>query len=257
MQLEGRRTVVTGGAQGIGEALVWAYVDAGAVVGSMDVKEESGRKVAESASDDGPGRAVCYCCDVVDRQSVDDALAEFAVLSGGLDVLVHAAGIELVGPAEEITTEDWDKVFAFNSRGTLHTNQAAFGYLREGGGAILNFASGAGVRGYPQHGHYASSKGAVLSWTRTAAAEWGRYGVTANAICPGMRTPMYEATRTHLSPDQLRLHDERLAANTPIDGKLGVPSRDLAPLMVFLASAGARFITGQPLVCDGGRTMVR
>src|SRR5690606_33879013 len=152
---------------------------------------------------------------------------------------------------------DWDRLFLVNTKGTFITNQVAFRWLRERGGAILNFASGAGVLGYKDHGHYAASKGAVLSWTRTIAMEWGKYDITANAICPGMWTPMYEETRSRLSPEQLAAHDARLAEITPIGGKLGDPRRDLAPFMVFLASPGAHFITGQTLVCDGGRTIVR
>ncbi|MET7401020.1 SDR family NAD(P)-dependent oxidoreductase [Dactylosporangium sp. NPDC005572] len=257
MELTGRRIIVTGGAQGIGGTLVTAYARAGAIVGALDIKADEGCKTAEQASEAGPGSAYFYQCNVADSDSVRSAFDAFSEVAGGLDVLVHAAAIEMVGPAEDITVEDWDRVFAVNTRGTMLTNQAAFRLLRDGGGAILNFASGAGVRGYAQHGQYAASKGAVLSWTRTVAYEWGRYGITVNSICPGMRTPMYQATRDHLSGEDLARHDARIAATTPIDGRLGDPMRDLAPLMVFLATPGARYITGQVLVCDGGRTMVR
>lgn len=257
MELDGRRIIVTGGGRGIGAALVQAYVAAGARVGSLDVTFDAAREIAEAATAEGPGRATAHRCDVSDRAAVDATFAEVVADAGGLDVLVHAAAIEKKAPAEDITEEDWDQTFAVNVKGTLLTNQAAFRALRDGGGAILNFASGAGVRGYPLHGDYASSKGAVLSWTRTAAAEWGRHGITVNAICPGMWTPLYETTRASMTEEELAAHDATLAAITPIDGTLGDPRRDLAPFMVFLATPGARFISGQTLVVDGGRTMVR
>ncbi|MCE0767803.1 SDR family oxidoreductase [Pseudonocardia kujensis] len=255
MQLDGRRIIVTGGAQGIGAALVAAYVREGARVGSLDLQREEGEAVVAAAT--GPGRATFRYCDVSDRVSVDAAIDAFVDDLGGLDLLVNVAGIERRAPAEEIDPAEWEHVFAVNATGTLYTNQAAFRHLREHGGAILNFASGAAVRGYPNGAHYAAAKGAVLSWTRTVAMEWGRYGITVNALCPGVETPMAAAARERLTPEQ---HEEariRMAANTPIDGKLGDPDRDLVPFLVFLASPGARFITGQTLVVDGGRTMVR
>jgi len=257
VDLNGRRIIVTGGGGGIGAALVRAYVREGAHVGSLDVALDGAREVAETATAEGPGQAVASHCDVADRGSVVGAFDAFTAEHGGLDVLVHTAGIEKKAAAEDITEADWDRIFDVNVKGTLFTNQVAFGALRAGGGAILNFASGAGVRGYADHGHYAASKGAVLSWTRTVAAEWGGHGITVNALCPGMWTPLYEATRATYSEEGLAAHDAALVQSTPIDGRLGDPDRDLAPFMVFMASEGARFITGQTLVVDGGRTMVR
>jgi NAD(P)-dependent dehydrogenase (short-subunit alcohol dehydrogenase family) len=257
MELDGKRIIVTGGAQGIGASIVHAYTRAGASVGAMDVKEEFVAKVAEEASARGPGTAHFTRCDVADQAEVRAAFRAFADAHGGLDVLVNAAGIELRSPAEDISEDDWDRTFDVNVKGTFFTNQLAFSLMKETGGAIINFASGAGVNGFPQHGHYAASKGAVLSWTRTAAAEWGRYGITVNSICPGMWTPMYDAHRSRLSAEELVVHDAQIAAVTPIDGRLGDPDRDLAPFMVFMASDGARYITAQTLVVDGGRTVAR
>jgi NAD(P)-dependent dehydrogenase (short-subunit alcohol dehydrogenase family) len=257
VELDGRRIIVTGGGRGIGAALVEAYAAAGARVGSLDITHDPGPPGTGATPADGPGRVTTHHCDVSDRASVDAAFAAVVDDAGGLDVLVHAAAIEKKGPAEDITVADWDETFAVNTRGTLLTNQAAFRAMGDGGGAILNFASGAGVRGYAEHGDYAASKGAVLSWTRTAAAEWGRLGITVNAICPGMWTPLYDATRATYDEEQLAAHDAAMAASTPIDGRQGDPRRDLAPFMVFMAGPGARFITGQTLVVDGGRTMVR
>jgi NAD(P)-dependent dehydrogenase (short-subunit alcohol dehydrogenase family) len=254
--LNDRRIIVTGAAGGIGAALVRAFVEAGANVVAMDVGSAIAAS-AEAANELGPGNAHGVVCDVGNRASVFATFAAATKRLGGLNVLVHAAGVELKAAAEDITEADWDLMLNVNAKGTMFTNQAAFATMKTSGGAILNFASGAGVRGYELHGHYAASKGAVLSWTRSISKEWGQYGITANSVCPGMRTPMYETTRASYTPEELIEHDASLARTTPIDGKQGDPTRDLAPFMVFMASEGARFITGQTLVVDGGRTQVR
>ncbi|OLT18643.1 short-chain dehydrogenase [Pseudonocardia sp. CNS-139] len=255
--LAGRRIVVTGGASGMGATLVGGYVRAGATVASLDLNPVAGEEVVKAAQPADRDAARFTTCDVTDRSSVDHAFDAATGWLGGLDVLVHAAGINHAAKAEDVTTEDWDRVMAVNATGTLHTNQAAFRALRAGGGAIVNFASGAAVRGYLDHGHYAASKGAVLSWTRTVAAEWGRHGITVNALCPGIRTPMYERTRAGLTPEELARHDAWLAENIVVGGRLGDPELDFLPYLVFLASPGARYITGQTLSVDGGHTMMR
>ncbi|RBL65224.1 short-chain dehydrogenase, partial [Pseudomonas sp. MWU13-2625] len=138
----------------------------------------------------------------------------------GLDVLVHAAGIAPNARADCITLDEWEQVFAVNTRGTFLTNRAAYERLKSSGGRIINFASAAGVIGQPGKAHYAASKGAVLAWTRTVAREWGPLGITVNAIAPAMWTPMYEATRASMSAEQLQQHDGFMAGQVPIGGRL-------------------------------------
>jgi NAD(P)-dependent dehydrogenase (short-subunit alcohol dehydrogenase family) len=92
----------------------------------------------------------------------------------------------------------------------------------------------------------------VLGWTRTVAKEWARYGITVNALAPGMWTPMYDAHRAKFSPQETAEHDRMMAMMIPLGGRLGDPDRDLAPFLVFMVSDGARFITGQTLAVDGG-----
>ena len=248
MRLQGRRVIVTGAAGGIGAATVRAYVAEGARVAALDVNDEAGQ-VAD-------GRVVYHHCDVALRAEVDAIFDRVVDTLGGLDVLVHAAAIERGAPAEDITEEDWNRVFAVNVSGTVHTNQAAFRHLRARGGRIINFGSGAAIRGQRGAAHYAASKGAVMAWTRTVAQEWARHRITVNAVVPAVWTPMYDAHRARMSDEERTMHDLAMQHVVPLGGRLGDPDRDLAPVMVFLAGDDARFVTGQAIAVDGGMIML-
>ncbi len=257
MQLEGKRIIVTGGSRGIGEALVQAYVREGAAVASLDVRTSTGQLVAEATGAAGPGRVQFQQCNVASRSEVFAAVDEAVRYLDGLDVMVNVAGISRAGNADTMTEVELDYVFDVNVMGTFFTNQGAFPHLRDKGGRILDFASAAGLNGYYLQAHYAASKAAVIGLVRSLAREWGKYNITVNAICPGMATPMYEEGRARRSPEERALNDARIKATTPIDGKMGDSERDLAPFMVFMAGDGSRYITGQTLMVDGGRTMSR
>ena len=252
MLLDGRRIIVTGGASGIAAATVRAYAAEGARVASLDVNDEAGRRVAADA---GP-RVTYYHCDVARRGDVERVFAESVGALGGLDVLANVAGVERGTPAEDIPDEEWDLVFAVNAKGTLYTNQAAFRHMQGGGGRIINFGSGAAIRGQRGSAHYSAAKAAVMAWTRTVAQEWARHGITVNAIVPAIWTPMYDAHRARMSEGERAMHDLAMQHVIPLGGRLGDPDRDLAPVMVFLAGDGARFITGQAIAVDGGMIML-
>jgi NAD(P)-dependent dehydrogenase (short-subunit alcohol dehydrogenase family) len=165
-RLDGRRIIITGGASGMGRGLVTAFPNLGASVVSMDIDAGAGAAAASAAG------AAFVPIDVADERSVASAFDNAVSQLGGLDVLVHAAGIAPSSPAETTSVELWTKVMSINALGTMLTNQAAFRQLREGGGTILNFASAAGVLGQANKPAYAMTKGAVIAWTRTAAVEW-------------------------------------------------------------------------------------
>lgn len=252
MNIQNKRVIVTGSASGIGASALKALTAAGAKVVGMDLADDAGRAIAAAASDAGPGKAWYLRCDVSQRQQVEEAFQAAAAQLGGLDALINIAGVERKSPAESISQQDWDLMFDVNARGTLNTNQAAFTLLRERGGRVINFASAAGVLGVPGLAHYSASKAAVLGWTRTAAKEWGKYGITVNAVAPAMWTPMYEKFRERLDTAQLKAHDDMMGQLIPLGGRLGDPDEDMAPVLLFLVSDGAQFITGQTLAVDGG-----
>src|SRR5207249_10397944 len=127
-------------------------------VASLDVNDEGGRRVAAEA---GPNVAYHHC-DISQRAEVDDVFARAAAAMGGLDVLANVAGVERGTPAEDIPDAEWDLVFAVNVKGTLYTNQAAFRHMRARGGRIINFRSGAGIRGQRGSAHYSAAKGAEI-----------------------------------------------------------------------------------------------
>jgi NAD(P)-dependent dehydrogenase (short-subunit alcohol dehydrogenase family) len=255
MQLKDKKIIVTGGSRGIGAVTVAALVAQGARVASLDMSDAPGRAVAAAANEQGPGSASFHLCDISERLDVEAAFAAANDAMGGLDGLVNAAGIENHGAPEEITDAQFQRMMEVNVTGTFLTNQAAFRYMREQGGRILNFGSDAGLIAYPTAAHYSASKGAVISWSRSVAAVWGRHGITVNALVPAIWTPMYDDHRATFTPEQLQAHDAMMAQIVAIGGKLGDPLRDLAPVIVFLLGDGARYITGQIISVNGGMYM--
>jgi NAD(P)-dependent dehydrogenase (short-subunit alcohol dehydrogenase family) len=255
VEIEGKRIVVTGGASGLGEAAVRVFVRHGALVASLDVKDEAGCDIVYQANNEGPGRAIYRHCDVRDGANVRSALEQAANELGGLDALVHFAGVDAIAAAESMTEQEWDFVLDINLKGTFLTNQAAFPYLREGGGRIVNVTSPVALLAAQDRCHYAASKGGVAALSRALAAEWGRYGITVVAISPVAYTAMTEKHRATLTDDERVLYDAALRRN-PL-GRVGQPETDIAPALVFLVSDASRFITAQIIPIDGGATPVR
>jgi 3-oxoacyl-[acyl-carrier protein] reductase len=245
--LEGRRILVTGAATGIGAAAVRVLHAAGARVAATYHRT--------TPADDAPD-VTWLQCDVRDTESVDTAVDSAATALGGLDVLVNAAGLWQPGVPGSITSDEIDFLLATNVKATVLTNQAAHRVMREKGGQIINFGSAEAVMGSPIAAVYAATKGAVQAWTRSAAKAWGADRVTVNALAPAVQTAGADRLRDFLGPDVAPFIDQQMKLSIPLGGKLGDPTDDLGPVLVFLASAGARFITGQLIPVDGGLAMV-
>ncbi|EFX01004.1 sorbitol dehydrogenase [Grosmannia clavigera kw1407] len=258
-QLDAKRIIVTGGSQGIGESVVRAYAAEGATVVSMDVKDAVGIKVAEESTAAGPGTVTYKTLDITSKSAVTSAFAAAAEELGGLDVLVHVAGIHKHAPSDDSPEDFIELITKINIWGTLFTNAAAYQLMKKGGqgGAIINFGSEAGLTSEVSNAYYGMTKGAVHTWTRSVAREWRPAGVGVNAVLPYVATPMYYGFRDALSPEQLKEHMKLLKEQFPLGGNLGDPAKDLVPVMVFLASDASHWMTGQLFPVDGGFIALR
>jgi NAD(P)-dependent dehydrogenase (short-subunit alcohol dehydrogenase family) len=243
-ELEGKRVLVTGGASGIGAAAVRVLGAAGA------------RVVATYHHTPPPVQtdAVWLQCEATDPGSVDGAVRDAVEALGGLDVLVAAAGLWHPGVPGQIEAADVRRVMDVNFTSTVLTNQAAAAVMT--GGRIINFGSSEAVLGSPISAIYAASKAAVATWTRSAAKCWAAQGITVNALAPAVETPGAERLRDFLGPDLAPVIERQLQMTIPLGGKLGDPTTDLGPVLVFLAGDGSRFITGQLIAVDGGLMML-
>jgi 3-oxoacyl-[acyl-carrier protein] reductase len=245
--LRGRRILITGGATGIGAAAVRVLHAAGADVMATYHRTPPADDVAD---------VTWSRCDVRDAEAVDAAFRDAIDALGGLDVLVHAAGLWQAGVPGQITSDEITFLMETNIKGTILTNQAAHAAMRGSGGRIINFGSAEAVMGSPIAGLYAATKGAVQAWTRSAAKAWGADRITVNALAPAVQTAGADRLREFLGPDAAAYIDQQMRLSIPLGGKLGDPAADLGPVLVFLAGEGAGFITGQLIPVDGGLAMV-
>jgi NAD(P)-dependent dehydrogenase (short-subunit alcohol dehydrogenase family) len=242
-RLLGARIVVTGAARGIGAAIARRYADEGATLALIDLRAD---EVAATAAGLG---AKSVAGDLSTAAAATAAFEEAIDTLGGVDVLVNNAGILRFAPLLEITADEWDEMFAVNTRSMLLGIQAAARTMIAEGtrGRIINMASMGGKVGAANQAHYAASKAAVISLTQVAAKELGPHGINVNCICPGyVLTEMGAATRT----------EEMVAgwsAMSPL-GRCAEPD-DVAGVAMFLASPESAYMTGQALNVTGGMMM--
>jgi NAD(P)-dependent dehydrogenase (short-subunit alcohol dehydrogenase family) len=263
--LTGRKALVTGGARGLGEGMARAMARAGAAVVIADIRADLGKATAESLRQTGAA-AEFVALDVTSEESWTQALPQAIEHLGGLDILVNNAGIEITGLLVDIEPADVRRMLDVNVLGTALGIKHGFRAMRPGGpgnaagasgGAIVNVASVAATIAFPGIAGYSATKSAVDRLTRVAAMESGRlgYGVRVNCVYPGLvPTEMgnqlaADMVTVGLFPS-LQEAAGAVVGLTPL-GRLGeVP--DIADAVVFLASDGARFITGAGLPVDGG-----
>jgi NAD(P)-dependent dehydrogenase (short-subunit alcohol dehydrogenase family) len=261
MQLENIKIIVTGGTKGIGAATVKLYVKEGAQVVFCGTNDARGKATEEAVNSMGAaGHATYMKCNIADQAEVNAFFDKAVALLGGLDVLANVAGVEANLAATDYTAENTKFLMDVNLYGTVYTNQAAYKVFKANGveGSIINYASDVALSGMPNGAMYAASKGAVVSWTRSIAMEWGiESNVRSNCVNPTIKTAMYEEWLRTVDPAVKKMHLEGLKRRYPIDGMMGDAERDCAPIMVFLASEGSRYINGQIFCVNGGSTMVR
>lgn len=250
-ELAGRVAVVTGGAGAIGSAIANGLARQGASVVLVGRRRSPLEEAASTVVAADGAEVRVAPADVTDAASVDEVAAMVAADLGGADILVNSHGYNVKAAAEEFPMEEWDRLFAVNVAGTMHTCKA-FGRQMIGrkSGKIVNVSSVRGVRANAGgNAAYAGSKAAVDMLTRSLAAEWARHSVNVNAIAPALIV-------TKLTEKQLAEpgRAERYLANIPW-GRLG-QAADCVGAAVFLASDEADFITGQVIYVDGGLSAV-
>ncbi|MFD6179186.1 MULTISPECIES: SDR family NAD(P)-dependent oxidoreductase [unclassified Isoptericola] len=243
--------IVTGGAGGIGRGIVRRFLADGASVLVVDLlpPEDGERLVADLVTERAGGRdgAAHYLrADIADPDAAPAIVAAAVEAFGRLDVLVNNAHASRQAPLLETTQEMWDLSFGTGALATLRLMQAAHPELARAHGSIVNFGSGAGIKGLPTQGAYAAAKEAIRALSRVAANEWAADGIRVNVVSPVGLTPGIEQW-SQAYPD---------AYQEVLDGiplrRLGDPEQDVAPVVAFLAGDDSRYLTGQTLMADGG-----
>ena len=245
--LRGKVAVVTGASSGIGRASALVFAREGAKVVVADVIVAGGEETVRLIKAAG-GEALFVKADMAKAAEVEAMVNTAIATYGRLDCAHNNAGVEgAMGTTADYTEADWDRVIRVNLTGVwLCMKYEIPQMLKEGGGAIVNTASGAGLVGVPRMPAYVASKHGVVGLTRTAALEYAKSGVRVNAVCPGViQTPMVERV-TAKRPGMA----ERMAAAEPV-GRMGKPE-EIAEAVVWLCSDAASFVTGHAMSVDGG-----
>ena len=235
--LLGKRALVTGGAKRIGKAIALALAAAGADVAITfrGSQAEAEQTVAELRA--LGVKALALHCDVTEEPSVQAAVAEVAGALGGIDILINNAGSFATVALEEISVEQWDAMFAANTRGPFLVAKAAFAELKRAGGRIVNLGSLGGIHPWATHAHYCTSKAALHMLSQTMAKAWAPE-ISVNCVAPGM-----------IVMGELNPAYEEFARKTPM--KRNGTAEDVAAAVMFFATA-PHFITGQMIAVDGG-----
>jgi len=247
-RFEGKHVVVTGGARGIGRAIVESFLAEGASVVALDVLEEELEVMRGEQAQ--PQRIDTITVDLADPGAARDAAAEAIQRVGRVDVLVNCAGIMTSGPILDMPLETFDRTIAVNTRAPLITMQAIGAHMADsGGGAIVNVASANAFKNESPEAAYNASKAALVALTKAMAHELAHRNIRANCVAPGQTITKEKGARTETDPEQARIQREYVR-RIPMR-RAGRPNEQAAAVL-FLASNDASFVNGETLIVDGG-----
>lgn len=249
--------MITGAANGIGQACAYRFAEEGARIACLDLAEDANEATAVACRDLGVA-ALAMRCDVTDGESVKTAVDTIMEKWGRIDVLVASAGIYTGTPLAEVPLPQWQRTIDINLTGAFLTNQAIAPILMaQGSGSIINLSSMAGKTSWIASAEYSASKSGVIGLTRSVAMELAPYGATANAVCPGNTlTDMVRGVAGKVGALDGMTGEEwlQMRANDCPMKRLAEPW-EMAGVIAFLASEDSRYLTGQAIEVDGGMIM--
>jgi dihydroanticapsin dehydrogenase len=251
MRVDKKVAIVTGAGSGIGEASAIRLAEEGAIVICADINGAAAESVAQGIVTSG-GKATAAAIDISDDKECDAVVASAIKDFGTVDILVNNAGVNLPGVFHEVTNETIDRTLSVNIKGAMYLTRAVLpAMLKQGSGSIVNMSSVNGLVSEPYLSVYSASKGAIVMFTRGIALDYAKTGVRCNAICPGwVDTPINHAHAKMLGG--LDHVYKTIDSFQPI-GRPGTP-REIANLVLFLASDESSFMTGSIVSADGGMT---
>ena len=248
-RLAGKVAIVTGGSQGIGLAMARVFAREGAAVVISSRRKDAIEEAARELENEG-AQVIGVQADVANRGHADRTIATATQRFGRIDILVNNAQATRQAKIEDITDESIALTFGSGLFGTLYHMQAAFPYLRERGGSVINFGTRQGIYGEPGDGIYGANKEGIRGLSRSAAREWGQFGIRVNVINPAALSPSAEKA-LNANPDRAQKYYDEISLR-----RFGDPETDIAPIAVFLASDDGRYVTGQTINADGGQIML-